>query len=114
MKEGLLQLLGLQNVEFHAAKAHFRPDGMEVNYIGPDGNIVEDSFKEAHTRLFLSQGYNVIYAGNGVSDIYPARLAQYVFATADLRDKCRETGLNCIPFNDLNDIIRGLKQLSLK
>lgn len=112
--KAMLTKLGLRNVEFHAARANFLPSGMAVNYIGPDGTIVPDGFKEAYTRLFLSQGYRVIYVGNGVSDIYPARLSQHVFATADLLEKCRETKLDCIPFHDLHDVIRGLKQLPLK
>ena len=109
----ILEKLGLTDVEFHSARSRFRPEGLDVRYIGPDGSIVEDSFKETYTQLFLNQGYRVIYAGNGVSDIYPARLAHHVFATGDLLEKCRETKLDCIPFNDLNDVVRGLENLQL-
>jgi 2-hydroxy-3-keto-5-methylthiopentenyl-1-phosphate phosphatase len=107
----ILEKLGLTYVEFHSAQSHFRPEGLEVRYIGPDGSIVEDSFKETYTRLFLNQGYRIIYAGNGISDIYPAKLAHRVFATDELLDKCRSTRIDCIPFNDLNDIVRGLEDL---
>ena len=72
---------------------------------------MKDGFKETYTRLFLKQGYRVIYVGNGVSDIYPSRLAHHVFATADLLNTCRETGLDCIPFDNFNDVIKGLESL---
>ena len=111
--EAILENLELQNIEFHAARSRFRPEGLEVRYIGPDGNIVEDSFKETYTELFLSKGYHVIYVGNGVSDIYPARRAHHVFATGDLLGKCRETNLDCIPFSDMNDIVTAMKGLPL-
>ena len=109
----LLEKLGLTDVEFHSARSQFRPEGLDVRYIGPDGSIVEDSFKETYTQLFLSQGYRIIYVGNGVSDIYPAKHAHHVFATGDLLEKCRETKLDCTSFNNLNDVVRGLKGLQL-
>ena len=107
-----LKKLGLNRVEFYSARSRFFPGGMEVGYIGPDGTLAEDGFKEKYTRLFICQGYeNIIYVGNGVSDIYPARLARHIFATGDLLNKCRETSLNCIPFEDLNDVVKGLEEL---
>ena len=109
----ILEKLGLTDVEFHSARSRFGSKGLDVRYIGPDGSIVENSFKETYTRLFLNQGYRIIYAGNGVSDIYPARLAHHVFATGDLLEKCQETKLDCIPFDDLNDVVKGLESLGL-
>ena len=111
--EAILKRVGINNVEFFAARSRFRPEGLEVKYIGPGGSELLDSFKEAYTELFLSRGYRVIYVGNGISDIYPARRAHHVFATGDLLDRCRETNLDCAPFNDLNDVVRGFAFLQL-
>jgi len=110
--EAILRALGVENIEFFAAHTRFRPQGLEVKYIGPDGNQLEDSFKEAYTRLFLSQGYRVIYMGNGISDSFPARQAHHIFATGDLLDYCQQTNLNCVPFADLSDVVRGLELLA--
>lgn len=107
----ILNGIGLGNIEVHAAETRFNPEGLDVRYIGPDGIQVDSDFKEAHTRLFLSQGYRVIYAGNGDSDIYAARLAHHVFATGNLLKCCREEDLKCEPFNDLNDVVSGLEKL---
>ncbi|MFC2002307.1 MtnX-like HAD-IB family phosphatase [Chloroflexota bacterium] len=111
--EAILRDIGIKGIKVFAAQNRFGPEGMEVKYLGPDGNQVEDSFKEAYTRLFLSRGNQIVYAGNGVSDIYPARRAHHVFATGDLLERCQTTNLNCTPFDDLNDIVRGLEPLPL-
>ena len=111
--DAILAGIGLNSIEFFAARSEFSPAGMKVRYIGPDGTSMEAGFKEAHTRLLKSKGYKVVYIGNGVSDIYPARQADYVFATGDLLGRCRQEKLSCTPFNDLNDVVRGLEALEI-
>jgi len=106
----VLKDAGLEEVEVHAAQTWFEPRGVVVKYIGPDGCQLQDGFKEAYTRAFLSQGYRVIYVGNGPSDMPAARLAHCVFAIGELLTLCRETKLNCTPFSDLSDIVRGLEK----
>jgi len=108
----ILKDLGLENVEWHAAKTACHPEGMKVQYIGPDGKRLEDGFKEAYIELFLKLGYRVIYTGNGDSDIAPARYAHHVFATGDLLTYCRGNNLDYKTFETLIDVVRGLKQLS--
>ncbi len=112
--EAILRDIGVENIEVFAAQTQFRPEGLEVRYIGPDGSKLEDSFKEAYTQLFLSRGYRVVYVGNGISDSFPARQAHHVFATGDLLDFYKEKNLNCMPFNDLNEVVRGLELLPQK
>ncbi len=107
----ILKDMGLENVEWHAATTACHPEGMKVQYIGPDGKRLEDGFKEAYTESFLKLGYRVIYVGNGDSDIAPARYAHYVFATGDLLTYCRGKNLDYKPFESFIDVIRDLKQL---
>ena len=109
--ETILRDVGMDNIEVFAAQTQFSPSGIDVRYIGPDGNQLEDNFKEAYVRLFLERDYRLIYAGNGISDISPARQAHHIFATGELLTYCKEMNLNCTPFIDLNDIIRGLEFL---
>jgi len=111
--EAILEDMGIKGIEVFAAQSQFTPGGMVVKYIGADGNQMEDGFKEAYTELFRRRGYSVVYVGNGLSDIYPARQASYVFAIGDLLKRCREARLECTPFNDLNDVVRGLETLPL-
>jgi len=112
--EAILENLGINGLEVHAAENYFSPDGMEVRYAGPDGTEMEVGYKEAYTELLEKQGYSIVYIGNGVSDIFSSRRAIKVFATGDLLEKCREENLACTPFNDFHDVIRGLEDLKLK
>jgi 2-hydroxy-3-keto-5-methylthiopentenyl-1-phosphate phosphatase len=111
--EAILKKLGINGIDLYAAENEFYPEGMKVRYIGPDGTEKEDSFKEAYTRMLRQQGYDVIYIGNGDSDIYPARQASHVFATAELLECLRQENLACIPFTDFYDVIKGLEELAL-
>ncbi|MCK4273318.1 MAG: HAD-IB family phosphatase [Dehalococcoidales bacterium] len=107
--EAILEKLGVNGLEVHAAENHFSPDGMKVRYLGPDGTEMEVGYKEAYTELLEKQGYSIIYIGNGISDIFSSRRAIRVFATGDLLDKCQEEDLECTPFTDFHDVIRGLE-----
>jgi len=110
----ILKDAGLGDIEVHAAKARFYSGGrrgLKVQYIGPDNTPLLSGFKEAYTRVFLRQGYRLVCVGNGPSDIAPAVHAHHVFARDGMLDGCRETGLECTPFDDLNDIVRGLESL---
>ncbi len=109
--KAILKRLGLEGVEFHAARAYFDPRGLKVQYIGPDGRELRDNFKEAYLKLFLNQGYRVVYVGNGDSDISPAKLAHHVLARGELLDYFQENNLPCQPFEDLTDVVRALTLL---
>ena len=107
----VLNDLGLPNIEAHAARASFRPKGMEVEYMGPDGKKLEDGFKEAYVESFLRLGYRVIYIGNGDSDFAPARYADRVIATGDLLAHCKESNLECESFETFLEVVRKLELL---
>jgi len=107
----VLKELGLENIEVHAAQASFHPEGMVVQYIGLDGKIVEDGFKDAYVKSFLKLGYRVIYVGNGDSDFPPAKYAHHVFATGDLLVYCRDNNLKHESFDNFFDIVRHIDLL---
>lgn len=107
--EEILGDIGLGDIEVFAAKTCFHPDGLRVQYVGPDGSHLDSDFKEAYVSSFLAEGYRVVYAGNGSSDLMPARKCHYIFATGSLLARCRQTDLDCTPFNDFNDIVRVME-----
>jgi len=109
--KAVLQDLGLENIEVHAAQAFFYPEGMKVQYVGPDGKRLEDGVKEAYTKSFLKLGYRVIYVGNGDSDVAPAKYAHHVFATGELLAYCRENNLNYKPFENFVDVVSNIDLL---
>ncbi|MFC1951516.1 HAD-IB family phosphatase [Chloroflexota bacterium] len=109
--ERILRDIGMESIKAFAAQAQFCPEGIQVKYIGPGGRQLQDGFKEAYVKSFLRRGDRVIYVGNGSSDLLPAKLAHHIFATDNLIDSCKEINLNCIPFVDLNDVVKGLELL---
>jgi len=109
--KAILKEIGLENIEVYAAQSSFHPEGMKVQYIGPDGNQLDDGLKEAYIKSFLRQGYSVVYIGNGDSDITPAKYAHHVFARGELLTYCKKNNLKCKPFNDFADVIRALELL---
>jgi 2-hydroxy-3-keto-5-methylthiopentenyl-1-phosphate phosphatase len=109
--DAILKHIGLRNIKVFAAQAHFGSGGIEVKYIGLNKFHLENNFKETFTRSFLVDGYRVIYVGNGLSDISPAKQAHHIFARDELLAYCKEASLDCTPFTDLNDVVRGLELL---
>lgn len=109
--EAILRALGVNGIEAHAATNAFERDGVRVQYVAPDGTVLQDGFKEAYMKLYLSEGYRVVYVGNGTSDSYASRHAHVVFATGDLLTYYLRHGLPCIPFDDLTEVANGLAKL---
>jgi 2-hydroxy-3-keto-5-methylthiopentenyl-1-phosphate phosphatase len=107
----ILQDISVDGIEVFAAQARFHPEGIEAIYIGPDDIELESNFKEAHLRSFLRDGYRIIYVGDGISDISPARLAHHIFARGELLAHCERNGLKYTAFADFNDVIGGLELL---
>ncbi len=112
--EAILKKIGINNIkelEIHAAENIPHRDAMKVAYIGPDGAEMMDGFKEAYTWYLINKGYSVIYVGDGSSDIYSARIAKRVFATGQLLKRCRDEKIDCVPFKDFYEVIKGLQNI---
>ena len=110
--DAILKMIGYPDIEFAAAHATFRPGWLEAWYEDPDGNLLEDGFKEAYTMRFLRQGYRVVYIGNGTSDFAPASMCSHIFSIDNLTQSCQKAGVAYTAFNDLHDVVRGLDLLS--
>ncbi len=111
--KAILNKLGIKGLEVHAADSVFSPDGMKARYLGPDGRDLDDGFKEAYTDTLIQKGYQVVYIGDGNSDIYPSRKADYICATAQLLARCRDEKLKCYTFSNFYDVIKIIDNLKL-
>ena len=109
--EEILRDIGVEDIEIYAAETHFHPEGLKVQYLGPDGSYLDKDFKGAYVNLFLKEGYRIIYVGNGTSDLVPAKRCHYIFATGNLLLLCKQANLDFTPFNDFNEVVRVLKPL---
>jgi 2-hydroxy-3-keto-5-methylthiopentenyl-1-phosphate phosphatase len=112
--EKVLEDIGLASLEVHAATTDFRPDGLRVEYTGPDGSAVDSGPKNAYTDLFLAGGYRVIYVGDGRSDFLPAQRCNTIFAADDaggLLALCHRGNVKCHPYTSFHDIIQVMETL---
>ena len=109
----ILKCLHLESIPFFAAQTTFHPDGMKVVYRGPDGTSMESGLKKYFVDSYIEKGCRIFYAGNGPSDLEPARLCHLIFATGDLVSFCREARVPCISFSDFHEILDELKTLDL-
>lgn len=107
--KAILRDIGIDNIDVFAAQTRFEANGIDIRYISPQGEQLEDGFKDAYVGLFRGRGYRVAYIGNGASDLSPARQSQYIFATGDLLTRCENMKLDCTPFSDLNDVVKVLE-----
>jgi 2-hydroxy-3-keto-5-methylthiopentenyl-1-phosphate phosphatase len=105
----ILRNIKMPDLEVFAAQTSFHPEGLKVQYIGPDGSYLDSDFKLAYVHLFLNEGYRVIYIGDGASDVAPARKSHYIFATGVLPEHCKKANLDCTPFTDFNEVVRVLE-----
>ncbi len=67
--------------------------------------------KAAIVQKLHREGYEVIYAGDGLPDYEAAWNADVVFARRDLLVKCLENGVKAHPFKDFGVINAYLKEL---
>jgi 2-hydroxy-3-keto-5-methylthiopentenyl-1-phosphate phosphatase len=107
--EYIFNQLGLTDIEYHAAKVRFNNSRMHIYYINYDGRLLQSGFKDSYADKYIVEGYDIIYIGDGTSDLAPAKKCRTVFACKSLEDHCRQAGLPYMPFNDFYDIISYLK-----
>ena len=55
------------------------------------------------------KGHEVVYFGNGFSDVCPALEADKVFAKGQLAKLCKEESREFIPFNDFGDVLKEVE-----
>jgi len=58
---------------------------------------------------YVRRGYEALYIGDGVTDIYAAEASHGVFATDSLAKLCEQEGIPFTPFKDFWDIIDSYK-----
>ena len=109
--EKILSDMGMTDIEFFSASSLFRPEGVVVQYIGPDGSPLNSDFKETYVRLFLNEGYRILYIGNGESDFLPAQQCHHIFATGNLLECCKQSDIACTPFQDFYEVVSGMQLL---
>jgi 2-hydroxy-3-keto-5-methylthiopentenyl-1-phosphate phosphatase len=111
--EPVLAEIGMPDLELHCGQTSFSHDGIDVFYIDPEGNVLNQGFKKKYLTWLKKRGTNIIYLGDGLSDLEAARHANYVFATGHLTTLLKEEHISWSPFDNFIDIRNKLTLLEL-
>ena len=109
--EPALRSLFSSMAQIHSAHGKITENGISISYLDPYGIDCKNAFKLSWLRYFKSQGQEVIYIGDGKSDISAALEADYVIATSSLEDYFRSERLNYFEFKDFYDVRQAIDRI---
>jgi len=110
--EPVLAQIGMTDLELHCGQTSFGRNGIAVSYMDLEGNIVNEGFKYKCLTWLKKRDKDVIYIGDGLSDLEAARQADHIFATDHLLKLLRAQSIPCSSFSDFHDLLRQLRLLS--
>ena len=109
--EPVLAEIGMLDLELHCGQASFNRDGIDVSYYDPEGNVINQGFKKKYLTWLKKRGENIIYLGDGLSDLEAARQADYVFATGHLLDLLDTYSIERSAFSDFYNLLHQVRLL---
>ena len=109
--ERILALEGLA-VEWHSNLARFSANGLTVECLD-NGEECEacGNCKLGRLKAMKKKGWEILYIGDGHSDLCPAQEADRVLAKGRLLEELRKKGVCCERFEDFRDCARYLEGL---
>jgi len=109
--EPVLVAIGMPDLELHCGRTSFSRNGIDVSYYDPEGNIINHGFKKRYLTWLKKRGENIIYLGDGLSDLEAARQADHVFATGHLLDLLDTHSIECSAFSVFYDLLHQVRLL---
>jgi 2-hydroxy-3-keto-5-methylthiopentenyl-1-phosphate phosphatase len=109
--EPVLVEIGMPDLELHCGRTSFSRGVIDVVYYDPVGNIVSEGFKKEYLTWLKDRGMNIIYLGDGLSDLEAARQADHVFATGHLLDLLDMHSIKRSAFSNFFDLQRQISLL---
>lgn len=109
--ETVLRREGLTGLRYYSNDLVFADGGITVSqpYANPECGLCGNC-KTSHIMRYRSQGYRIVYIGDGITDYCPARRADFVLAKGSLARYCEREGIDYLPFSDFHDVVRALRQ----
>lgn len=110
--ETVLAQIGLSHLEVYCGRTVFTEDGITVSYTDPQGKAIDRGFKTVYLDWLRKRAPSLIYIGDGLSDLAPARRADHVFATGHLARLLRAEAVAYHSFADFHDLLCHVKYLA--
>lgn len=106
--ETVLTEIDIPDLEWHCGRTSFTRDGIMVSYHDPEGNIINQGFKKRYLAWLKKRGNNLVYIGDGLSDLEAASAADCVFATGHLDTLLNTSSVRHHTFSNFHDISETL------
>ena len=111
--EALLEREGMESIPVFAVDTEFTPSGINYGYrFTWKGCWQPGNCKCLVLERYRMQGYAILFAGDGRSDICPATKSDLVFGRRYLEDHFQENGLPYVGLTDFSVVLDALKQMS--
>jgi 2-hydroxy-3-keto-5-methylthiopentenyl-1-phosphate phosphatase len=107
----ILHCHGIHNVTIYANEIHFGPNGLRLSFpwYSPETPLRGTS-KLALVRRYQADGFQVVFIGDGLSDVEVVGAADVLYARASLLDYCRAHRSPAIPFSNLREVLEDLRK----
>jgi 2,3-diketo-5-methylthio-1-phosphopentane phosphatase len=109
----LLQRDGFTDVPIFSVNTRFDAGNIsyEYNHAYP-GQESKGNSKGFVVESYQKQGFYVVYAGDGLSDLEASRKADLVFAHRTLARYCDEEGIPYRPFEDFKGVLLAVREMA--
>ena len=106
----LLDTHGFADISIYANHIEFTAEGYRFRYPWFDPKTpMRGISKSAIIQKFQSEGYQVIFIGDGLTDTDAAKAADILFAKEALFEYCTARSIPSVKYNTLDDILKVLK-----
>ena len=111
--EALLEKEGYPQIPVYSVNTKFTQDGItyEYRYMRP-GHERQGNSKGLIVEKYRSQGYYIVYVGDGQSDFEAGEKADLLFAHRTLAEECHRKQIPFRSFENFADVLRGLEEFS--
>ncbi len=109
--------IDLEAFEIYTNQAYIDSDGkVSIEYITEECEHGCANCKIFFVKKAQQEGFQTIYIGDGLSDLYPAQIADIVFAKSgrSLERFCQQKGINYHSFKDFYGLIEVMEQILAK
>jgi 2,3-diketo-5-methylthio-1-phosphopentane phosphatase len=100
---------GIKGIDIYANEIHFTEDGIEFSYPWFEPSTpLRGTSKRSIVESYQSKGYQVVFIGDGQSDIEVVGQADFLFASDYLLKYAQKQGIDVYEFNCLEDMLAQL------
>lgn len=105
----ILNSHGVEGIKVYAGEIIFLEKGFRFEFPWYDPAFpLRSTAKPTIVKDYQSQGYEVVFVGDGLSDVEAAEVADVVYAKDVLLREARERGIGFREFEELQDVYRDL------